>query len=1016
MKITFENYNNKQNVDKVKTTYSPSQSKKAEKGRGYALDISGTVMDNTAYGVQGRTAEDIMQQAECIDVTTQRNYMTVMSNSMSSEDFAKLQEEGYHPADVTIEETVTITDHIKAELAKAGVDVKGYTDQVSKTAMEEVAGSQASAQQIAAKLQQADAAVTDENIEQVKEAFEQASTLSELSEGAAKYMVENGMEPTIEEVYKAQFSGNADADRQGRGYYAEDTGYYSMKAEEYDWQQLQSQMEKVIEEAGLTVNEESLEQAKWLIEKGIPLTTENLGVLNEIESLELPMDSDQLLNAIAGTVARGKAAKQTNLADTETTMEKALRYAQFVSEVSDEAADLVVAEEKELNLKNLEEAQKRIDNGEIIPSGVNITARRKMEEIRLQMTVEANLKLLESGYQIETAELEQLVEELKAAENARNQVLFRTENTEEAQIKAALYEETRSKTEQIPFLPAATVGKAVFAEYEATIDTVYAQGTELKKAYEAAGESYETMMTSPRKDLGDSIQKAFRNVDEILKDLNLELTEQNRRAVRILGYNGTEITTENILAVKDADISIRKATDKMTPAATMEMIKEGINPLEMTVSELNEYFDRKDNEAEEQALKYSKYLYKLEQNNEITEAEREAYIGIYRFFRQMEKNDGAAIGAVLNAGGEVSFKNLMTAIRTGKKAGMDITVNDNFGGLADLITAGESITEQIARGFAENTQSGTDKSTQQYYEKLAKQISDNLQPEKIKNIPLDGNMTLEEFAARLDAADTNGELETAYREAQLKEYREAQNVDDETIRFLLDSGEEVTVNNLLAADKWLKKPGDAFKKMHSLHKEFLKSAKKLEEGFEDEISAKQGYEEFTEEVFGQLEEAAGQEAVTSLDVKEMHLLHKQIRLAQANAKQEEYQIPVQIGEEITAVRLRIIKGGEETGKVKVTMDTEKYGLAEAEFKVSGNTLEGFIAVSKEGTLEELKKLESKMKEALESSGLEISAFRFTQSSRIDTNSFMKEENTGDTEVSSVQLYGTAKAFLQAIQG
>ena len=43
------------------------------------------------------------------------------------------------------------------------------------------------------------------------------------------------------------------------------------------------------------------------------------------------------------------------------------------------------------------------------------------------------------------------------------------------------------------------------------------------------------------------------------------------------------------------------------------------NPLEMTIAELNEYFDKKDNEPGEQALKYSKYLYKLEKNHEITE-------------------------------------------------------------------------------------------------------------------------------------------------------------------------------------------------------------------------------------------------------------------------------------------------------------------------------------------------------------------------------------------------------------
>ena len=1014
MKITFENYDNKQNVDKAKTTYSSPRTEKNDSKRGFALDISGTVMDNTAYGVQGRTAEDIMQQAENIDVTTQRNYMTVMSNSMSSEDFAKLQEEGYHPGDITIEETVTITDHIKAELAKAGVDVKGYTDNVSEEAMEEVAGSQVSAQQIIDKLDTADAAVTEENIGQVRKAYEQASHLSELSDGVKKYMVENGMEPTIEDLYKAQFSGNTDAEKQGRGYYADGTaGYYSMKAEEYDWQQLEPQMKKVIEEAGLEVNEETIGQAKWIIEKGIPLTQESIGRLNELESLELPMTADKLLSAIAGTVGSGKPAKETNLADTESNMDKAVRYMETVASISDEAVDYVAGQGKELNLKNLEEAQRKIDSRQAVFAEVNITARRKMEEIRLQMTIEANLKLLESGYRIDTTELEQLVEDLKAIEKEQNQVLFHTQDTQEAQSRAALYEETRTKTAQIPGLPAAAVGKAAFSE-KPTMDFIHQAGTELKRSYEAAGESYETMMTTPRSDMGDSIQKAFRNVDDILQDMGLELTEQNRRAVRILGYNSMEITPENILAVKDADLDIKKAVERMTPAATMEMIREGVNPLEMTIAELNEYFDKKDNEPGEQALKYSKYLYKLEKNHEITENEREAYIGIYRFFRQMEKSDGAAIGAVVNAGGELSFKNLMTAVRSEKKSGMDYTVDDDFGGIIDLSSKTNSITEQIAKGFGAQAKDQEAPKEQKYYEKVSKQILDHLEPEKVQDIEISGDTTLEEFAEQLEEAGRADELEAAYNEEQLKEFMEAQHTDDETLRFLLDTGESVTVNNLLAADRWLKRPGSAFDRLNRMSEKFKQASEQVKDAFDDEVSAKEGYGRFTEEVFSELASSEEAKEVTAVDLKEIHLLYKQMNLARESARQEDYQIPVRIGEEMTSVRLRVIRGADEAGKVKVTMNTAKYGLAEAEFKINGSTLEGFIAVNKEEGLSDLRGIETKMKEALSDSDLHITDFHFVQSDRIDTNAFMREEQAETTHVSSVQLYRTAKAFLQAV--
>jgi len=37
---------------------------------------------------------------------------------------------------------------------------------------------------------------------------------------------------------------------------------------------------------------------------------------------------------------------------------------------------------------------------------------------------------------------------------------------------------------------------------------------------------------------GDSIQKAFASVPNLLKELGMEDTNVNERAVRILGYNG----------------------------------------------------------------------------------------------------------------------------------------------------------------------------------------------------------------------------------------------------------------------------------------------------------------------------------------------------------------------------------------------------------------------------------------------------------------------------------------------
>ena len=255
MKINLDTNNTNQNVDKVATTtYRDTQTQKSSQSGVYALDISGTVMDNKAYKGQGKTAEDVMQEAGQIDTAVQRDYMTVMSNSMSAQDFGQMMKDGYQVGDMEIEEVVTIVDKIKAELIKGGAQVAGYTDQIDADTLEKITGSEVFAKELCQQFAAHDIPVTEENVRNAVEAYHKAEELSQMTDGAVKYMVENQMEPTIDNLYLAQHSSTADGSRQGKGYYECFSqqgygGYYAKKAEDFHWQQLYPQME-----AGNTVN------------------------------------------------------------------------------------------------------------------------------------------------------------------------------------------------------------------------------------------------------------------------------------------------------------------------------------------------------------------------------------------------------------------------------------------------------------------------------------------------------------------------------------------------------------------------------------------------------------------------------------------------------------------------------------------------------------------------------------------------------------------------------------------
>lgn len=85
---------------------------------------------------------------------------------------------------------------------------------------------------------------------------------------------------------------------------------------------------------------------------------------------------------------------------------------------------------------------------------MNIRGRRLLEEIRLSMTVEANIKLLRSGFQIETAPLEELVGKLKKAEESYATAITGQVDTEQAKEKASLYRETLDVLRGIKSSPA----------------------------------------------------------------------------------------------------------------------------------------------------------------------------------------------------------------------------------------------------------------------------------------------------------------------------------------------------------------------------------------------------------------------------------------------------------------------------------------------------------------------------------------------------------------------------------
>ena len=74
----------------------------------------------------------------------------------------------------------------------------------------------------------------------------------------------------------------------------------------------QEQIDRIIEQSGRDVDETSREDARWLLEKGLPLTGENLDRMEELKGTELPASAEDFGEAAASATARGIDPTQSN--------------------------------------------------------------------------------------------------------------------------------------------------------------------------------------------------------------------------------------------------------------------------------------------------------------------------------------------------------------------------------------------------------------------------------------------------------------------------------------------------------------------------------------------------------------------------------------------------------------------------------------------------------------------------------------------------------------------------------
>lgn len=836
----------------------------------------------------------------------------------------------------------------------------------------------------------------------VSDLTREANALLPVTGDQTVYFIQNECAISIDNLYKAEYCSSTSSSGQG---ISEDA-----------FQQLRPQIEHNIQTAGMEVNASTLKAARFLLDHQLPVNSDSLSLYTAIQDINAngfqdTQVADNIIDASAEEIATNSGFQKETLTveffrRTELYFPSARSIADQIQEDMQQITNNVLQKFAETGLpytlENLsafcrnegyqEHSEREYTDSIIDPAAyadskaadisdtntelAYLTAHRQLEELRLKMTWEASYALASEDIHIRAKELTQVVETLRNQERDYCRQQFQSEGIEPSTALLKLVQDTNHKVQELPYLPAAALGVTLLSS-SFTIDRLHVAGTASLKemnisiSYTKAA-AYETLMTHPRSDMGDSIEKAFRNVDDILEDMELPATEDNQRAVRILGYNQMEITPENLDQIKAADKQVQTLIQNLQPSVVLGLVRDGVNPLNMAIDELNdlaqEYINEEDIAEEE---KYSAFLQKLDRHGAITQEERKGYIGIYRLLNKVTKSKGKDIGTLVRNGQNITLQNLLTAHRSNRATGMDTTVDEDFGGL-EITAADDSISDQIQDGV-----------TAQYNQQLAVQLQNRITPELIDDMVEEASRgtTLEEFYDTIQKQLTkepdsseepslwNSGEEPAATSIQDMQLQNIEAFDEASYRFMRTMEIFPSITNMVMTAELLKGTGGIFREIAGIHKNAVtdetddgaEHAPDAEGSIEDQLNTlpehlnspeemEQAYTRLEASITETVHQKDNTGTITAKDIQSLKQIRAGLQIMQKMSRREQFQIPFSFQGEWNVINLSVIQNTETKGLLQADIPTREYGTISASLSWKQTHWEGTISADQpEGT-------------------------------------------------------------------
>lgn len=792
------------------------------------------------------------------------------------------------------------------------------------------------------------------------------------------YLLKNKMPLNQENLYKAHYSGQQSkqtSDMTEEAWQSKVTQAWNELP-----QTLQIQLQHIIKQAGIPVDDRSKGGAALMLANDIPVTTDSMRAYMDMQAQtgtpidKLPTTAMEQTQNGQDIESKAEKLQQAVKSLTETDVIQAVREDKpltiaAILAAREEAAGADNAGRPNAKMENQADQSPQSDSqpgAETTPQSLReVTALRQLEELRLSMTQQAAVRLLKQDINIDTRDLSQVVAKLRSVEAQMTKELFAGNGVEATEENVALYTELQQDLRLIGNAPAVRLGFLFDAERVASaagnMEAVQTQpqvdrGNTLQlvsvrglaavvnekdtgkhgdtsetirrlASFAAMEREYDALGTAPRADMGDSIRKAFANVDEILQEMQLPADAEHTRAVRILGYNSIAITEENLQQVIQYDREVNDLLAVCQPNAVLSMIREGINPLDLSVEELNQTLREKNYQAGvKETEDFATFLRDVERRGEITGEERSGYIGMYRVLKNLEKSGDREAGYLFANGSRLTVRNLITAMRSRRAAGMDVSVDDTFGMLAGVRTRGTKIDAQIEAAFSHEQKWSTQRNdgiNVQDMETAENAVNPWQEIEEGDALAeaeqLLQAQELEESAVNVQAANVilhgTDTLESTDIYSLLAQVMKNLHFEDHTTEDAVDAETGAMAKSLMGAEIELPFETDSL-------------LEQLGQGGDLSLTYADLQQQLVEQMYIQ-----AQLGGTSMDFQNLKLVQAGFRILGAMAKRQQYQLPVATETGTKLVNLTLQTDAGQRGTIEIQLPSAKFGKISAALHV-----------------------------------------------------------------------------------